>query len=339
MSRRPSFALTGSLILLFSACGGSSQTTLGDGGVGGTASASGGSNNLAGDTGAGGSSDGGTPGGGGSATGGQTGGSSGNQVCAPFDTGVCTGPGACVGGRECNADGMGWSPCDCGTGGGTGTGGAPSLGGTGGLTGNTGGATGGAATGGTSNTGGVIGVTGGASTGGASTGGTSTGGSATGGTAGTGGASVGSCESALIWSEWKNGTGADGDRVKFQCTANQLGCAGKQAGVDYLFQCNPTHVPTCQTLNPQVTGYPTWSFVSECPPPADCNSTLPYQYGWDADEVYATAVCSGSSACVGATNGLTYKFQCTDIYNCESQNPGTTNWATPPWKRVGLCQY
>jgi xyloglucan-specific endo-beta-1,4-glucanase len=35
--------------------------------------------------------------------------------CAPFDTQDCWGPGACKGGQMCQADGTGWTQCDCGS--------------------------------------------------------------------------------------------------------------------------------------------------------------------------------------------------------------------------------
>ncbi len=299
MSRWCAFALFGSVGLWFIACGGNSGTLngFGSGGAGGTTggtSSGSGGDNLAGDTGAGGAADGGS----------NTGGD-GNQRCTPYDTGVCVGPGACVGGRECSPDGMSWSPCDCGdgAGGAPATGGAPSGGastggtsGTGGDVGETGGAssggtstggaatggassggasTGGAATGGTSTGGAATGgtSTGGASTGGAATGGNSTGGAATGGAA-TGGAATGgtgsdenSCEDTPTFAEWK--TFVDhfpGERVIVQCAVLQAGCAGLQTGVDYLFECNQTHTANCYQDPWAGTS---WTFVAECTNPCD----------------------------------------------------------------------
>lgn len=37
------------------------------------------------------------------------------KACTPGSTQRCVGPGACEGGQSCNADGTGYSPCDCGT--------------------------------------------------------------------------------------------------------------------------------------------------------------------------------------------------------------------------------
>lgn len=36
-------------------------------------------------------------------------------LCTPGSTQRCVGPGACEGGQSCNAEGTGYSPCDCGT--------------------------------------------------------------------------------------------------------------------------------------------------------------------------------------------------------------------------------
>lgn len=37
------------------------------------------------------------------------------KLCAPGSTQRCVGPGACEGGQSCNAEGTGYSSCDCGT--------------------------------------------------------------------------------------------------------------------------------------------------------------------------------------------------------------------------------
>jgi len=37
------------------------------------------------------------------------------QLCTPGTTQRCVGPAACEGGQSCNADGTGYSACDCGT--------------------------------------------------------------------------------------------------------------------------------------------------------------------------------------------------------------------------------
>lgn len=36
------------------------------------------------------------------------------RICIPGSTQTCVGPGACVGGQVCEADGLAWGPCDCG---------------------------------------------------------------------------------------------------------------------------------------------------------------------------------------------------------------------------------
>lgn len=57
-------------------------------------------------------------------------------ICTPGETQACVGPGACSGAQVCNADGMGWGACDCGTGTGgaaPGAGGTPGTGGVGGV--------------------------------------------------------------------------------------------------------------------------------------------------------------------------------------------------------------
>lgn len=64
-----------------------------------------------GGSGEGGSGTGGSGEGGTGATG--TGGS-GQQACVPGETQQCVGPGACIGGQTCQADGNSWSSCECG---------------------------------------------------------------------------------------------------------------------------------------------------------------------------------------------------------------------------------
>ena len=83
-----------------------------------------------------------------------------SQLCAPGSTQLCNGPGACEGAQACDADGMGYGPCDCGAGaGGSGPGGSGGTGvaGGGGATGGHGGGSGGVG-GGTGGVGGVGGV-------------------------------------------------------------------------------------------------------------------------------------------------------------------------------------
>ncbi|GMV17831.1 MAG: hypothetical protein HS104_30350 [Polyangiaceae bacterium] len=65
---------------------------------------------------------------GGASTGGA--GIGGAGTCAPGDTRVCVGPGACQGGQTCSASGE-WDACDCGSGG-SGSGGSGGAGGAGG---------------------------------------------------------------------------------------------------------------------------------------------------------------------------------------------------------------
>jgi hypothetical protein len=71
----------------------------------------------------------------------------GSRVCAPGQSVLCNGPGGCLGGQVCNADGTAFGVCDCGSTGGGAGGGGGTGGGTGG--GGVGGGTGGGADGGT----------------------------------------------------------------------------------------------------------------------------------------------------------------------------------------------
>ncbi len=106
--------------------------------------------------------------------------------CIPGEAHLCPGPGGCIGGQVCAADGKSYGPCECSVSGfDAGVGG---LGSTGGVSGGTGGST---SSGGLSSSGGTSdsGAGGGFSNGGAS----ATGGVASvGGTASTGGTSAGS---------------------------------------------------------------------------------------------------------------------------------------------------
>lgn len=49
-----------------------------------------------------------------SAPGGDGDGDGDDSLCASGETRACVGPGACEGGQACEADGQGWTPCDCG---------------------------------------------------------------------------------------------------------------------------------------------------------------------------------------------------------------------------------
>jgi len=55
-----------------------------------------------------------------------------------------------------------------------------------------------------------------------------------------------------------------------------------------------------------------------------------------------TAVCSGGTPCTQASpagaSGKTYEFSCLDRYNCGTQDPGKTNWSTPPWQLSQACE-
>jgi hypothetical protein len=153
---------------------------------------------------AGGGGSGGTSQSGGGSGGASQGGSAAIGACVPGDVAPCSGPGTCIGLRQCGTNGQ-WGECDCaaifgGSGGllpSGGTGAVTALGGTGGLggvagvgaviVGGTAGATGGiaGATGGTAGaTGGVAGVSGVAGSAAALPGGTGGIAGATGGTAG-----------------------------------------------------------------------------------------------------------------------------------------------------------
>jgi hypothetical protein len=82
------------------------------------------------------------------------------------------------------------------------------------------------------------------------------------GSSGTGGAFGGDCEGVPTWATWKATSGMTGDEVVYACTVAQSGCAGKMVGVPYLWSCNQSHVPNCQTQNPQ--DGTSWTFIGEC---------------------------------------------------------------------------
>lgn len=106
----------------------------------------------------------------------------GQQLCVPGMSQSCYGPGACLGGQMCLADGSGYSTCNCGSLG-TGAGFVPVGGGDafgGGVV--AGGSAGGVVAGGSSSSGGTATTAGGSTSGGAAT--------TAGGTSGTGGGAV-----------------------------------------------------------------------------------------------------------------------------------------------------
>jgi hypothetical protein len=108
-----------------------------------------------------------------------------------------------------------------------------------------------------SSSGGVFGVSGGAASGGAASGGAASGG------AGTGGAPfTGQCAGKPALADWKNGSIMTGDEVVIRCTVLQSGCAGKMTGVDYLWQCNDSHVDNCKSQTPE--GGSAWTFLGAC---------------------------------------------------------------------------
>ena len=53
-----------------------------------------------------------------------------------------------------------------------------------------------------------------------------------------------------------------GDQVVYACTVAQAGCAGKETGVDYIWECTESHVPNCTSQNAQ--SGTAWAFVAEC---------------------------------------------------------------------------
>lgn len=61
-----------------------------------------------------------------------------------------------------------------------------------------------------------------------------------------------------------------------------------------------------------------------------------------AKDAKVTAVCNDGTPCTLAqpplTKGKTYEFKCLDEYNCGGQDPGSTNWAQPPWAATKLCE-
>jgi hypothetical protein len=54
------------------------------------------------------------------------------------------------------------------------------------------------------------------------------------------------------------------------------------------------------------------------------------------------ATCNGGTPCTLAQpageKGKMYEFSCTDMYNCGTQDPATTNWAQPPWQLTKACE-
>lgn len=147
--------------------------------------------------------------------------------------------------------------------------------GTGGFTGSTGGV--GGNMGGSFSTGGVFGVGGTSATGGTDPGGDTGGTTSTGGTSsGTGGMSsgtggsgtggtlpVGECAELPTYAEWKVSSPHQmGDQVRFACTKVQAGCAGKMIGTEYIFACNDSHLPNCETQSPDDGS--AWLFVGDC---------------------------------------------------------------------------
>jgi hypothetical protein len=76
-----------------------------------------------------------------------------------------------------------------------------------------------------------------------------------------------------------------------------------------------------------------------------CTGTAAFAVG--AGNKYAVgakvvATCNGGTPCTLAKpagqNGKMYEFSCTDMYNCGTQDPATTNWAQPPWQMSKACE-
>ena len=181
--------------------------------------------------------------------------------------------GTSSGGNSSDGSGGGNSSGGASTGGastgGASTGGASTGGASTGGASTGGASTGGASTGGASSGGAGSGgaSTGGAGSGGAASGGAGSGGAASGGAgsggAGSGGGTSSGCDSLPTWSEWAAGSGQmSGDQVVYACTVAQAGCAGMDTGVDYIWECNQSHVPNCTSQNPQ--SGTSWTFVSAC---------------------------------------------------------------------------
>jgi hypothetical protein len=76
-----------------------------------------------------------------------------------------------------------------------------------------------------------------------------------------------------------------------------------------------------------------------------CTGTAAFVLG--AGNKYAVgakvvATCKGGTPCTlakpAAETGKSYEFSCTDMYNCGTQDPATTNWSTPPWQLSKACE-
>jgi hypothetical protein len=61
-----------------------------------------------------------------------------------------------------------------------------------------------------------------------------------------------------------------------------------------------------------------------------------------AKDAKVVATCSTGTPCTQAQpplqTGKSYEFNCLDQYNCGTQDPGTTNWAQPPWAVTKACE-
>ena len=76
-----------------------------------------------------------------------------------------------------------------------------------------------------------------------------------------------------------------------------------------------------------------------------CSSTPLFAMGPStkyAKDAKVVDVCSGGTPCTQAQpaleNGKSYEFSCLDEYNCGVVDPGTTNWAIPPWAVSKACE-
>lgn len=76
----------------------------------------------------------------------------------------------------------------------------------------------------------------------------------------------------------------------------------------------------------------------------DCDGVAAFAVG--ASTKYAldakvVATCTVGTPCTleqpPLQTGKVYEFSCKDQFNCGGQDPGTTNWAQPPWKVTRAC--
>lgn len=73
-----------------------------------------------------------------------------------------------------------------------------------------------------------------------------------------------------------------------------------------------------------------------------CSDAQPFKAGSTyALKALVTSVCNDGTPCTQAMpagkKGTTYEFTCVDMFNCSREDPGSTNWGTPPWQLTKEC--